>query len=59
MEKIKTLIIPEIGLFHKNDNGIFERNEVDEIGNIHHQTIHSEIDTITNEMTTYIRTEIL
>jgi hypothetical protein len=53
----ETLIIEDVGMFHKNESGVFERNEIGESGNISHQTYHEEIDE-NGDVDKFIKTKI-
>lgn len=56
-ETPETLIVAGVGMFYKNESGIFERNEIDESGNIFHQTFHTEIDE-NGDIDKFIKTRI-
>ena len=53
----ETLIVEGVGMFYKNESGVFERNEVSESGNISHQTFHVEIDE-NGDIDKFIKTRI-
>lgn len=56
-EKKLDLIIEGVGLFEANEEGVYERKEVDENGDIHHSTYHVEIDE-NGDVDKFIKTRI-
>ncbi len=57
-EKKLDLIIEGVGLFKANKEGVYERKEVDENGDIHHSTYHIEADESGGDVHKFIKTII-
>lgn len=56
--KPETLIVEGVGMFHKNESRVFEKNVVSESGIILHQTFHVEYGE-NDDVDKFIKTKLI